>query len=501
MEKGFVALVGAGPGTCDLLTIRGKQLLQSAQVVVFDRLVSQEILSLIPKEAVKINVGKQSNNHPVPQDEINEILLENAQKGLVVVRLKGGDPFVFGRGGEELELLVKNGINFEVVPGITSSIAAASYAGIPVTHRDICSSFHVITGHQKQNEPLKINFDALVKTGGTLVFLMGVSSLEQIVQGLLSANMKRTTSVAVVQEGTRATQRKVVGNLQTIVEIVQENNIKSPAVIIVGEVCSLSKQFDWFSKRELFGKTVLITRPVGSDSTLEEKLRQLGANTVTLPCVKLVKLPFEIELFEALNKAQQDDLLVFTSKNGVNYFYDFLKKNSLDSRFLYGKKIAAVGKATAQELGKYGITPDIMPQNYNSNDLCETIIANAKTTKNIYLLRAENAEPSVPVKLEKVGFAVRDIKLYKSVSHIENASDIAALAQAENLIVTFTSASTVNGFAACVPLEVLKNITGVCIGKLTAERAEHYGINYVISEKSTLDSMVQKIMEVAKNEC
>ncbi len=498
MKKGFVALVGAGPGSCDLLTIRGKQLLQSADVVVYDRLVSSDILSLIAQSAEKIDVGKKSNNHPVPQHEINEILLEKAQKGLTVVRLKGGDPFVFGRGGEELELLEQNNISFEVVSGITSSIAAAAFAGIPITHRNMCSSFHVITGHQKQNEPLNINFEALVKAGGTLVFLMGVSSLEQIVQGLIDANMPKTTEVAIIQEGTRATQRKIIGNLHTIVQLAKENEIKSPSVIVVGEVCTLSDKFDWFSNRELFGKTVLVTRPLGSDSTLEEKLKRLGANVVTLPCVKLRKLSFEKELENCMSDVKNNDVIVFTSKNGVEFFYDFLKSKSLDSRFLHGKIIAAVGKATAVQLEKYGISADIIPQSYNSNKLCDAILSSVKTEQKIILLRAENGEQSLPLKLKNAGYSVADIGLYISEPYTAYTKEIEELLMPDKLIVTFTSASTVDGVAACLHKEHYNKIMGVCIGEQTAKRAQDYGINHVVSNEATIDSMVQKISEVSK---
>ncbi len=498
MKNGFVALVGAGPGSCDLLTVRGKQLLQSADVVVYDRLVSSDILSLIPQSAEKIDVGKKSNNHLVPQHEINDLLLEKAQKGHTVVRLKGGDPFVFGRGGEELELLAQNNIPFEVVCGITSSIAAAAFAGIPITHRDMCSSFHVITGHQKQNEPLNINFKALVQAGGTLVFLMGVSSLVQIVQGLIDANMQKTTEVAIIQEGARATQRKIIGNLQTIVQLAHENEIKSPSVIVVGEVCTLSDKFDWFSNRELFGKRVLVTRPLGSDSILEEKLKRFGANVVTLPCVKLCKLPFENELNNCLSNVKDNDVFVFTSKNGVEFFYNFLKSKSLDSRCLHGKIIAAVGKATAMQLEKYGITADIMPQSYNSSKLCDVILNSVKTGQKIMLLRAENGEPSLPIKLKNAGYCVEDIGLYKSEPYTANAKEIEELVMFDNLIVTFTSASTVDGFAACVQRGHFKNIIGVCIGEQTSKRAQYYGINHVVSNEATLDSMAQKISEVVK---
>lgn len=246
---GKVTLVGAGPGDIGLFTIKGAQVLKEAQVVVYDRLVGEDILALIPENAEKIDAGKKSANHTIPQNEINEILLQKALAGKNVVRLKGGDCFLFGRGGEELELLAKNKIPFEVVPGITSALAVPAYAGIPVTHRDYVSSVHIITGHQKKNEPVKINFENCVQCGGTLVFLMGVSNMPIIIKGLIDAGMKTDMPAAVIENGTRPNQRKVIGSLSDIVEKSREADMGSPAIIIVGEVCSLSEQFDWFTKR------------------------------------------------------------------------------------------------------------------------------------------------------------------------------------------------------------------------------------------------------------
>lgn len=251
MKNGFVALVGAGPGEVGLLTIRGKDYIERADVVVYDRLVSREILDLIPMTAKLIDVGKQNSHHKVPQDQINEILLNEAMKENLVVRLKGGDPFLFGRGGEELDLLIQNNIPFEVVPGITSAIAVPSYAGIPVTHRDFCSSLHIITGHQKENGDLKINYDALCKTEGTLVFLMSVSSLKQIMEGLLEAQMAPHTPAAIIENGTTQGQRKIIGTIENLFEKAVNEKIGSPSIIVVGNVCSLSEQYDWFSKRAL----------------------------------------------------------------------------------------------------------------------------------------------------------------------------------------------------------------------------------------------------------
>mgnify|MGYP006070650005 FL=1 len=276
MKKGQVILVGAGPGDPELLTIKGRKAIESAEVVVYDRLVGQAIFDLIPENAERINVGKESSHHTVPQEQINQILLEKALEGKRVVRLKGGDPFLFGRGGEELELLSEHGVSFQEVPGITSAIAVPAYAGIPVTHRDCCSSLHIITGHQRAGKPLSINFEALVQTKGTLVFLMGVSALGEICRGLLEAGMEPDMPAAVIEKGTTPSQRPILATLSTLPETAKAEKVKSPAIIIVGKVCAYSNQFDWFDHLPLKGKTVIVTRPKERAGTLSERLRALG---------------------------------------------------------------------------------------------------------------------------------------------------------------------------------------------------------------------------------
>lgn len=499
MKKGYVALVGGGPGDVGLLTLRAKELLETAEVIVYDRLVSADIMELCNESAAYINVGKASNKHLVPQEQINQILLEQALKGLLVVRLKGGDPYVFGRGGEELELLVSNGIDFEVVPGITSGIAAASYAGIPLTHRDFCSSFHVVTGHQKRNEPLAIDFDALVRTTGTLVFLMGVSSLSALVDGLLQAGMQSDMPAALVQSGTRPNQRKVVATLDTLVEAATREAIASPAIIVVGKVCSLSDQFDWFSSRALWGKNIVVTRPVGSQSTLEKKLSRLGAQTHTLPCVDLERCDFKESLDKALAQKAAHQWLVFTSKNGVDIFFDYLRDKGCDTRSLAGFNIAAVGKPTAHTLERYGIKADLVPPTYNSERLLEQLKQTCPQGSSIVLARAKNGTPDLPVHLRSAGFVVVDIGLYQSVAYLERAQEIKQAIKTEGSMVTFTSASTVEGFVQCVSEEERASILGVCIGEKTAQAARLYGITHVVAREATIDSMVEKIKEVARS--
>ena len=326
MAKGFVALVGAGPGEVGLLTFRAKEYIEKADVIVYDRLVSPDILDLIPKGIRKIDVGKDPGNHKVSQEEINNILLKEARKGNMVVRLKGGDPFLFGRGGEELELLFENNIPFEVVPGITSAISVPSYAGIPVTHRDFCSSVHIITGHQKKNEALKINYKALCEMEGTLVFLMGVASLKEIMEGLIKADMDKKTPAAIIENGTCPNQRMVTGTVENLYERAIMEKIKSPSVIVVGKVCQLADKYNWFMKRPLFGKKIIVTRPKISGNTLSTRLRSLGCKVYDYPCIEIQEIINNQILKKEINCISDYSWMVFTSKNGVDIFFNYLLK-------------------------------------------------------------------------------------------------------------------------------------------------------------------------------
>jgi len=497
MKKGFVVLVGAGPGDRGLMTVRGMEYLKKAEVVLFDRLVSDDILEMIPAEAKKIDVGKESGHHPVVQEEINRILFEEALTGKRVVRLKGGDPFVFGRGGEELELLEANGIPFEVVPGITSAISAPAFAGIPITHRDFCSSFHIITGHQQKGKELSINFKALVSAGGTLVFLMGLSSLKSILDGLLREGMDRNMPAAIIENGTRPGQRKVVGTIASLYEAVLEKQIQSPAIIVVGEVCGLSRRFDWFSKRELAGTKIIVTRPKCSGGTLSAKLRDLGADVIDYPCIELYEMEDNQRLEKALDHLKDYAWLVFTSKNGVELLFEHLKRKKKDLRVLSGLYIAAIGSQTAETLAAYGIIADYVPEIFDGKHLAEGLCEISGADEKILLLRALKGSVEITDVFKAQGRAVEDIPVYDTKFVCAGSQQVRALVR-ENpgIFVTFTSASTVEGFVRSLEGADLGQITGICIGNQTSQAAEKYGIRHFTSEEASIDSMVRKIMEV-----
>lgn len=486
-KQGMVVLVGAGPGDAGLLTRKGAQELAKAEVVVYDRLVSGEIMALIPETAERINVGKNVGDHPVPQHEINQILLREALAGKYVVRLKGGDPFVFGRGGEELELLAAQGIPFEVVPGVTSALSAAAYAGIPVTHRDFCSSLHIITGHKRENGALSLDYDALVRLDGTLVFMMSVANAGEIAAGLMAHGMAEDTPCAVVENGTRPEQRKLVSVLGSLRADIDAQKIKSPAVILVGRVCTLSDDFDWFSKLPLKGRRILVTRPRAASARLAEGLRALGAAVTLSPAVRTLPIPF------TLPDPGPYSWLVFTSAAGVTAYCDALFETG-DARLLAGKKIAAVGTATAAALRQYGLRADFIPSEFCGEALANELVSQGLATPDdrLLLVRGKLASADILRALDRAGVPHDELTVYDT----GDDSD-AMLDPADFDLVTFTSASCADAFARHLkPGCDLAAVTAVCIGRQTAARAEALGMKPVISQQATIDSMIEKIKEV-----
>ena len=489
-RRGKVILVGAGPGDPGLLTIRGREALSQADVVVYDRLVGPAILAMMPEKAEKIDVGKEASHHKVPQWQINQILLDKALEGKVVVRLKGGDPFVFGRGGEELELLVEHGIEFEEVPGITSAIAATAYAGIPVTHRDFCSSLHIITGHAKAGAELSIDFEALVRTKGTLVFLMGVTAMPKIVEGLLQAGMDPDMPAAMVESGTTPAQRRCDATLSTLPERAAAMGIHSPAIIIVGKVCALAKDFCWFDKRPLHGEKILVTRPKERAGTLSDKLRALGADVVEYPCIETVPIVPCPEMERALEQIQAYQWLVFTSPAGVEAFWDCLRGMGKDARHLGAVRLAAIGSGTARALAGHGLTADLIPSVYDAAHLGAELVEQADGR--VLILRAEIGSPALTEALEKGNMSYDDIPVYRTVYENPRSEELRRMLEDGKVTyVTFTSASTVKGFVSSVGEEAdFSKITGLCIGEQTAAEARKHGIAVRIAQKATIDALV-----------
>jgi len=492
---GKVTLVGAGPGDPGLLTVKGRQALETAEVVVYDRLVSPAVLELIPDTARRIDVGKEASRHPVPQGRINQILLEEAQAGHNVVRLKGGDPFVFGRGGEELQALAQAGVDFAEVPGITSAIAAAAYGGIPVTHRDCASSLHIITGHAKEGEELHINFEALVQAEGTLVFLMGVTALPAIVKGLLEAGMDPDTPAAMVERGTLPGQRRCGAPLASLPDRAAEMGIHSPAIIIVGGVCALAEELCWFQRLPLYGKRILVTRPADRAGTLSEKLRDLGADVVEFPCIRTEAVSPCPAMEAALERLPEYEWLGFTSAAGVEAFWNCLRGMRKDARALGNVKLAVIGAATGRALEAHGLTADLVPEVYDAFHMGEALAKAA--AGRVLLLRAEEGSSDLTDALAAAGVAFDDIAVYRTIYDNPHSAELREELEAGGFdFVTFTSASTVKGFVSAVGGGAdFSRFTGLCIGKQTAGEAEKHHISVKTAAKAAIDALVELALE------
>ena len=497
---GMVWLVGAGPGDPGLFTLRGKEVLEQAEVVVYDALVGPGVLSMIPETARLIYAGKRSGNHTLVQEEINRILLEEAQKGYRVVRLKGGDPFLFGRGGEELELLREHGIPFEVVPGVTSALAVPAYNGIPVTHRDFCSSVHIITGHRRSDNTDDLDFDALVRGGGTLVFLMGVRALPDICTGLLEAGMPPDTPAAVLENGTTSRQRRVIATVSTLPEASARSSIQPPAVIVVGPVCALAEQFSWYEKRPLAGIRVLVTRPKELISGLSSMLRRQGAEVLEYPAISTELTEDRETLDAAIRKLEQGefDWLVFTSPSGVRIFLEQLTERC-DLRALAGVRLAAIGRGSEKELRKYGLKADYIPSVYDGRTLGAELAGLCRTGERILIPRAAAGNPELLDELSRGDhLMVTDLALYQTLHRAPRIMEETGFLQRENVdFAVFTSASTVRGFVESAHGIDLTGVRAVCIGRQTQREAVRFGMRTWVAAEATLESLVACVKQAA----
>ena len=490
MKVGEVILVGAGPGDPGLLTLAGREALASAEVVVYDRLVGPQILAMMPEQAEKINVGKRSSHHIVPQDQINQILLEKALEGKRVVRLKGGDPFLFGRGGEELELLAEHHVKFREIPGITSAISVPAYCGIPVTHRDFCSSLHIVTGHQRAGMPLSIPFKALIETRATLVFLMGVTALPQICKGLLEAGMDPNMPAAVCEKGTTPNQRPILATVSTLPAAAEEAKVESPAIIVVGKVCSLSPSFDWFDKLSLKGQKIIVTRPKDRAGSLTARLRKLGADVVEFPCIETLPIVPCPQMEAALQNIDSYEWLCFTSPAGVTTLFDHLEEHNLDVRALGRIRIAAIGPGTNKELKKHGLSADLIPEIYDGDHLGQALAAKKPLGK-VLILRAQWGTEDLTDRLREANISYEDVRVYETRYACPHAEEVKAMLNSDApMMVTFTSASTVKGFVGAMGDFDPASILGVCIGEQTRAEAEKHHIPCIMAEKATMDALI-----------
>ncbi|HEY7063099.1 MAG TPA: uroporphyrinogen-III C-methyltransferase [Chloroflexota bacterium] len=507
MDGGRVYLVGAGPGDPGLLAVRGRDVLARAEVLVYDRLVSSEIVALAPPTAERIYVGKAPGRHTLRQPEINALLVARARAGGQVVRLKGGDPFVFGRGGEEAEALAAAGLPFEVVPGISAALAVAAYAGIPVTHRAVASSFTVATGQEgAARGPQTLAYDRLAATADTLVFLMGVERLPAIVDGLLAGGRDPATPVAVIAAGTLPEQRTLVATLADVVERVETAGIQPPAVTIVGEVVRLRATLRWFDTRPLFGRRVLVTRTREQASTLVELLRAAGARPVELPTIA-VQPPASYAALDAALLGLGGlgpSWVIFTSVNGVEAVFGRLEALGLDARVFSSAQLAAIGPATAEALRRHGLRADYAPAEALTRailaDFCERDLRGAC----VLLPRADIAPPELAEGLAALGADVQSVVAYCTVPTEGLAAEARrALTVGGVDVVCFTSSSTVRNLVEALEggVSLLAPLLVACIGPVTAATAHDLGVRVdVVAREHTVPGLVAALCEAVGNQ-
>lgn len=504
MKKGKVYLIGAGPGDIGLLTVKGLKCLQKAEAVVYDFHLNAQILNYINHDAEFIYAGKRGGHHAMTQDEINQALVDKANEGKIVCRLKGGDPFVFGRGGEEAEVLVNNGIEFEVIPGVSSSIAAPAYAGIPLTHRKYSSSFSVITGNEDITKPeSSIDWSKFANGFDTLVFLMGVKNISAITSKLIEHGKSPDTPTAVVRWGTRPDQKTVVSTLKDIAGLVKEENIKPPAVMVVGNVVKLRDTLKWYENKPLFGQRILITREYTKDY---EPLEDLGAEIFEFPTIQIVPPESYKKLDESIDKVETYNWIIFTSANGFKYFMQRLLDKNRDIRDLRGIKICAIGTKTAEAIRNYGIKVDLIPEEFTAEGLIKAFSTqhSALSLKGLKILlpRAEVAREVFPQKVRELGGEIDTPATYRAIKPEKHGKRLKRfLKEGRISVATFTSAATFNNFMDIIgedAIEILKDVTICVIGPVTAKAIEKAGLKVSIMPKeATIKAMVDEIIQWA----
>lgn len=506
--KGKVYLVGAGPGDIGLLTVKGLRCLQRADVVIYDFHLNAQILNYINHDAEFIYAGKRGGHHEMTQEEINDVMVRKAMEGKVVCRLKGGDPFVFGRGGEEAEVLSRNGIYFEVVPGVSSAIAAPAYAGIPLTHRLYSSSFAVIPGYEDATKERSSIDWAKLSTGvGTLVILMAIKNVENLIQRLIENGRSPDTPVAVIRWGTRADQTTIICTLKNLASEIREKEIKPPSVIVVGEVVKLRDSLKWYENLPLFGHRVLITR---EHSGGFERLEELGAEVIEFPTIEIKPPTNYDELDRAIERIDSYNWVVFTSVNGVRYFLQRFFELDRDIRDLKGLKVCAIGSKTEAEIRRYGIKVDLVPEEYNAEGLIDAFLKEAKTMKGvtedqplkglrILLPRAEVAREVFPEKVRNLGGSIDTPVTYRAQRPDMHGKRLKRfLKEGRIRVATFTSAATFNNFIEIMGEEAIEHLKGVkiaAIGPVTAKAIEKRGLKVdIVPEKATIEALVEAII-------
>lgn len=497
----MIHLVGSGPGDPGLFTLKGKRLLEAADTVVYDRLAPESLLAYAPPQAERIYVGKKPGEPSMSQEDINALLVRLGSEGKEVVRLKGGDPYIFGRGGEEALALIEAGLHFEVVPGITSGVAAPAYAGIPVTHRRLSTSVAFITGHE---DPTKdgqdVDWRKVANGADTLVLYMGIGRLREISAELTAAGKSPSTTVACVRWGTLPEQRTVTGTLADIADRVEEAGLRPPAVTVVGEVAALRRDLNWFENRPLFGRRIVVTRARTQAGDLSRELEALGAEVVEFPTIVIRPPDSFAPLDKAIRELDGYDWLVFTSVNGVEAFVERLGEHGMDLRAVpHGAKIAAIGPATAESLRRAGLRVDVIPREYRAEALLEEVGGRSLQGKRILIPRAKVAREVLPESLREAGAEVDVPPAYESVPSDEGSESLAARLEVGEIdCITFTASSTVENFVRAFGEERAKRLAAgasvACIGPITADTARGYGLEVAVeAEEYTILGLIEAV--------
>lgn len=495
----YVYLIGAGPGDIGLITCKGREALSQADVVVYDYLASDDLLAMAKADAEFIYVGKIAGNHAMKQADINKLLIAKAREGKVVARLKGGDPYIFGRGGEEAEQLADAGVPFEEIPGISSAIAGPAYAGIPLTHRAWASSVTIITGHEDPAKPGSVhNWDALARSASTLVFLMGMKNLPDIASKLIAAGMDKNTPAALVHWGTTNRQKSLSSTLDKLPQEALRKGFSNPSIIVVGNVVRLREKLCWFEKKPLFGRTIVVTRAREQASESASLFARKGARVIQFPTIKIHPLEDLRKLDEAVAGISRYGWLVFTSVNGVRFFRERLYALNLDARALCGVKIAAIGPATAKAVEHMGVRADLVPSSYVAEGVAQDMLALGMKGQRVLIPRAREARDVLPKALRDAGANVDVVAAYENVPSEENRDAVlTALNDGSIDCITFGSSSTVRNFIASIPLEKLQKYPKVrfaAIGPVTAKTMRDMGLNVDIQPKEfTIPALVDAV--------
>ncbi|MEK7748117.1 MAG: uroporphyrinogen-III C-methyltransferase [Nitrospirota bacterium] len=501
--NGKVYLVGAGPGDPKLITVRGKELLALADTIIYDYLANPALLAFAKASAEKIYVGKKGGSkNALHQDHINHLIIEAAQSGKKVVRLKGGDPFIFGRGGEEAEALAAAGVPFEVVPGVTAAIGVPTYAGIPLTHREVASSIAIITGHEDpEKETQHIHWEKLATACDTLVCLMGMANLSVMAAKLIEHGKDRSTPIALIQWGTYPYQKTVIGTLETIVDRAKVEGIKPPVVMVIGEVVSLRVPMNWFEALPLFGRKILVTRAREQSHEFVDLLTERGAEVRTAPTIKIVPPENFDPLDEAIRKVEQYNTIIFTSVNGVRFFKERLYHLGFDIRVLKGISLCAIGPRTREEIVSLGVQCDVIPSEFIAEGVLDALEKRGIAGKRFLIPRAMEAREVLPSEIKKRGGAVDVVPAYQTIAPERQVFE-AVFEKGRVDMITFASASTVRNFMEGLDssrLELAKRSVIACIGPITAQSAEKYGLRVSVMPKEyTFPALTEAIVQYYK---